>query len=365
MEDQFSSEGSFSLSSLDGEVCYFCNQTQTPCECVQVPLDNSDDNWIGALEKFGSEWPNVERLWLEESRILGEDPGQQEQEESEQELLEPPGQREQESEQELQPAAAGENFYYGGKNYRPIVEDISSEEEDPEEKEEAREEEEVREEEESEEEREKHVFCMKAEIPCFSKARTVEKEGSDFGCISPCTSPPPQSPPIYSPDNSEFCASYSTLSDKLQQRKKTKAQKEKARREEKKKQAKKKEVILFRKRKFTRASKDSDNATPVFQIFSLKSQKEIVLKKQSALIATTDFCITPPNSNQELSGFKVVNICQIGWPGSRQWRVTEGLISPLYEGDLKINLYNPTDKLVKIQVGTALANLEICNFIST
>ena len=120
----------------------------------------------------------AESLWLEEARILVEEPGQ-----------------EQELEQELVGSVHAPGMH------RPIVEDISSEEEEPVEE---------------EEEEEKHVFCMTSEIPCFSIATAAqtadEKEGSDLECSSPC--PPPQSPPIYSPDTSEeFCDTPSTFSD--------------------------------------------------------------------------------------------------------------------------------------------------------
>lgn len=101
---------------------------------------------------------------------------------------------------------------------------------------------------------------------------------------------------------------------------------------------------------------------PLFQIFSLKTDRSVALKKKTSLYLETNFHILP---EQKLGGLKVVRVPQDTWPALRPWQVQEGLISPGFEGKLKVRVFNPMDEIIRIEEGCWVANLEVCAYINT
>ena len=120
--------------------------------------------------------------------------------------------------------------------------------------------------------------------------------------------------------------------------------------------------IRAEKKKQEQEKKLIKSPVPLFQIFSLKTDRSVVLKKKTSLYLETNFHILP---EQKLCGFKVVRVPQDTWPAQRPWQVQEGLISPGFEGKLKVRVFNPMDEIIRMEEGCWVANLEVCAYINT
>ena len=145
-----------------------------------------------------------------------------------------------------------------------------------------------------------------------------------------------------------------------------KAERQKQEREKKaekrEREKQRKAEIRAEKKKQEQEKKLIKSPVPLFQIFSLKTDRSVVLKKKTSLELETNFHILP---EQKLGGLKVVRVPQDTWPAQRQWQVQEGLISPAFEGKLKVKVFNPMDEMIRMEEGCWVANLEVCAYINT
>ena len=175
--------------------------------------------------------------------------------------------------------------------------------------------------------------------------------------------------------NGIFSASSSDIAQApIQQKEKKEKDNKAAKKAEKQKQEKEKKAekrerekqrkaeIKAKKKKQEQEKKLIKSPVPLFQIFSLKTDRSVVLKKKTSLDLETNFHILP---EQKLGGFKVVRVPQDTWPAQRQWQVQEGLISPAFEGKLKVKVFNPMDEIIRMEEGCWVANLEVCAYINT